>query len=56
MTLFEPDHPCREMPTRACPALYEGVCGERLCARFESDDETPWLLELGRDVRAGELQ
>lgn len=44
---MQPIQPCREMPTRHCPATYEGVCGDRPCARFESDDETPWLLEVG---------
>lgn len=46
---MDPEYPCREMPTRHCPALYEGVCGERPCARFQSEDETPWLPELRRD-------
>lgn len=41
-----PEHPCRIMPTRHCPDVYEGVCGDRPCARFESEDETPWLPEL----------
>ncbi|MGY1498573.1 hypothetical protein ACW4TU_18570 [Streptomyces sp. QTS52] len=34
---------CRTMETRTCPASYAGPCGERPCARFESDDPTPWL-------------
>lgn len=35
---------CREMPTRHCPPSYGATgCGERLCARLESDDEAPWL-------------
>lgn len=42
----EPTHPCRVMPTRRCPDVYNDVCGDRPCARFESDDETPWLAEL----------
>ena len=47
--LMDPVYPCREMPTRHCPAVYEAVCGEsRPCARFESNDETPWLPELAR--------
>lgn len=41
-----PTHSCRQMPTRNCPAAYGAVCGDRPCARFESDDETPWLSEL----------
>jgi hypothetical protein len=42
----EPDFPCREMPTRACPESYAATCGPRPCARFESDDESPWLESL----------
>ncbi|WP_314411406.1 hypothetical protein [Streptomyces sp. DSM 40484] len=43
-----PPHPadgatCRVMETRTCPESYNGPCGERPCARFESDDPTPWL-------------
>lgn len=45
--LFEPEHPCREMPTRHCPVVYQSTCGDRPCARFESDDEAPWLPEMG---------
>lgn len=44
--MTDPEHPCRVMPTRSCPRAYAGVCGDRPCARFESDDETPWLPEL----------
>ena len=47
---FEPVHPCREMETRHCPGVYQGVCGERPCARHESDDETPWYAELERKI------
>lgn len=38
---------CREMPTRTCPALYgaQGCKPPTPCARFESDDETPWLAD-----------
>lgn len=43
---MEPARPCREMPTRHCPVVYDGVCGERPCARFESEDETPWVPKL----------
>lgn len=43
---FEPVFRCREMPTRHCPGVYEGVCGERPCARYESENKTPWLPEL----------
>ncbi|HEX6970231.1 MAG TPA: hypothetical protein VF174_15660 [Micromonosporaceae bacterium] len=42
---FDPVHPCRKAETRHCPAIYDGVCGERPCARFESEDEGPWLPE-----------
>lgn len=38
----EPDSWCRVMPTRRCPAVYGGVCGERPCARYETDSEAPW--------------
>jgi hypothetical protein len=42
-TMFEPEHPCRLMPTRHCPDIYDGVCGpDRPCARYESNDPTPW--------------
>jgi hypothetical protein len=44
---FAPVHPCRRMSSRHCPVVYEDVCGDRPCARFESDDETPWLAEIG---------
>lgn len=40
------DVQCRIMSTRRCPAVYQGVCGDRPCARFESEDEGPWLDEL----------
>lgn len=44
---MQPEHPCREMPTRHCPTVYDAVCGDdRPCARYESDDETPWLPEV----------
>jgi hypothetical protein len=32
---------CRRMPTRTC--LTSGSCGDQPCARFESDDPSPWL-------------
>lgn len=35
--------PCRIMPTRGCPPVYDGLCGDRPCARFESEDEAPWI-------------
>jgi hypothetical protein len=37
---FEPDNPCRIMDTRSCPPA--GTCSGP-CARFESDDPTPWI-------------
>jgi hypothetical protein len=45
--IFEPEFPCRLMETRSCPKMYNGVCGDRPCARFESDDEEPWIPEVG---------
>lgn len=50
---MEPVYPCREMVTRHCPAIYDGVCGERSCARYESRDLTPWLPESPDATRAG---
>lgn len=46
VTLFEPEHPCRVMETRPCPTDYAGTCGDRPCARFESDDPTPWAVDV----------
>lgn len=46
--IFEPEHPCRVMETRACPTGYGGVCGDRPCARFESTDEAPWAEDVVR--------
>lgn len=46
MNLPEPEFPCREQETRHCPKIYNDVCGDRPCARFESDDDTPWLPEI----------
>jgi len=43
---FSPVYPCRIMTARHCPAIYDGVCGDRPCARLESKDEAPWLPEL----------
>lgn len=47
---MDPVHACRVLPTRHCPAVYGDVCGARPCARFESEDEAPWLPELEREV------
>lgn len=41
--LTPPLYPCRELFTRACPEIYNDVCGDRPCARYESRDETPWI-------------
>lgn len=49
-----PEHPCRIMETRHCPDSYQGVCGDRPCARFESEDEAPWLAEV--EAFAAELK
>lgn len=46
MTVPKSVFPCRRMVTRHCPTVYEAECGDRPCARFESDDTTPWLPEL----------
>lgn len=42
------DRECRVMQTRDCPPSYglQG-CGTRPCARFQSEDETPWLDDAG---------
>lgn len=37
-----PSAACRIMETRTCPPSYNGPCGNRPCARFESDDPGPW--------------
>jgi hypothetical protein len=42
--MFDPPYPCREMPTRGCPDSYGGVCGDRPCARYESEDPAPWCI------------
>lgn len=36
------DAACRRMETRTCPKSYNGPCGDRPCARFESDAPAPW--------------
>lgn len=46
MANFEHEFPCRLIPTRHCPKVYKDVCGDRPCARLESDDETPWIPEV----------
>lgn len=42
---------CREMPTRRCPAAYGGPCGDRPCARFESEDPAVWAAEAAETKR-----
>lgn len=49
---MEPVHPCREMPTRHCPAAYRDVCGARPCARYESELDEPWRAELSGEAEA----
>lgn len=46
---MDPVHPCRILPTRHCPEEYDDVCGGRPCARYESDDEAPWLAEIAAE-------
>jgi hypothetical protein len=41
------------METRTCPPSYNGPCGDRPCARFESDAPGPWLDT--RDLLADNL-
>jgi hypothetical protein len=41
---------CRQMETRRCPRQWPGGCGERPCARFESDDERPWRDEYASSI------
>jgi hypothetical protein len=43
---YEPKYPCRIMEIRHCPAIYKSICGDSPCARFESEDETPWVPEI----------
>lgn len=42
-----PSATCRRVPTCTCPPSYNGPCGDRPCARFESDDPTPWTADAG---------
>jgi hypothetical protein len=42
---FDPDIPCRILPTRTCPESYGESCGDRPCARYESEAEEPWIKE-----------
>ncbi|MFC8361103.1 hypothetical protein ACFUIY_14670 [Streptomyces griseorubiginosus] len=44
---------CRLMETRTCPESYGSSCGERPCARFESDDPMPWQ-DAGGDLVAAQ--
>jgi hypothetical protein len=48
-----PVYPCYLMPTRHCPAVYDAVCLTvvgRVCARYESEDATPWWPEITGDT------
>ncbi len=49
---MNPEFPCRDMPTRRCPTVYNGLCGPRPCARYGSKDPGPWLAEMTEDERA----
>lgn len=44
--IFEPEKPCRVTPTRGCPMLRPAGCEGHPCARYESDDETPWAMDV----------
>lgn len=44
--VYAPVYPCRKIETRHCPARYRSVCGERPCARYESEDPWPWVAEI----------
>ena len=44
---MEPWFPCRRMPTRHCPAIYDARCDDDgPCARYESESWEPWYPEL----------
>lgn len=47
--------PCRLMPTRRCPDVFTEGCAEGACARFESDDEAPWLEQLELEAKGQAL-
>lgn len=53
---MDPVFPCRIMCTRHCPARYEAVCGERPCARYESEDYWPWLAEVAETCELIQLR
>lgn len=51
---MEPEHPCRHIPTRACPPVYEAVCPGR-CVRYEMDvDEAVKVWEADSDIASRE--
>lgn len=47
MSLYERRAKCRIMWTRKCPT--ENQCKKGECARFESEDEAPWLALFARE-------
>ena len=47
MNLYESRAACRIIFTRKCPT--ETQCKDGECARFESEDETPWLALFARE-------
>jgi hypothetical protein len=47
-TMFEPEKPCRVLPTRGCPILRAAGCPGDPCARYESEDEAPWAADLAK--------
>lgn len=46
--------PCRVQDTRGCPRVYDTGCPGK-CARFDSDDDTPWLAELAQEQPSREV-
>lgn len=49
---MDPRYPCRILPTRHCPAIWNALCpAPGPCARFESEDEAPWRPEHGPTVK-----
>lgn len=52
---MEPVYPCRHMITRHCPAIYDSVCDDRPCARYESEDPNPWIPEIPEYLQTHEF-
>jgi hypothetical protein len=44
---MEPRYPCREIPTRHCPAALGSQCPAGPCARYDLTDDSVWLPEIG---------